>query len=189
MPITEIRQYTRPSTDVTFFTEVTKPAEFVAAQDEALASGALTRVASLSEDELNQTITITYETLDAMSIIETASSISMYALWLEHLASSGMTVAGRFTQTGVDAPFTQTSTWSFPAESELVTSIATFVSTLASTKLTSQVATPTSVTVVHTYANSADYTSNKFSDFGFLNTQTAALIAAGCVRTIAYAMV
>jgi hypothetical protein len=136
-----------------------------------------------------QTITNVYQNIEVLAAVETAISIQFYKLFLAHLTTTGMVLAQPFTQTGAVAPFTQTSTYTFPAETALVERLSTYLNNASVSHLTSMSATPTSVTAVHTYANSADYTSSKFFDYGFLAANGDALTEAGCVRTIAYAMV
>jgi len=195
MPITEIKSYSRPTTDVAFFAEPStagKTAEFIAYKEAATTSGDWVQTYTISEDGLQQIVTNIFQTIDALSAFESAASIQMAAVVRAYTVSTGAPDGPLSTvQSGIDAPFAQTVTYSFPAESNLVPEVANIMVATGSAqnRLTLHNATATLATATYVYTDSADYNMHKFSDSSFIQRFSSELIAAGCVRTIAYAMV
>jgi len=190
MPITEFKQVARLSTNDQFWNDVAKPAEFVALKDRLIASGDWVSTTTLSEDELVQTRIDVYQNLEVLSEVFTATNIELKGLFRAHtnLTKQVIETAASRILSGIDAPFTVTATFTFPADATaLVEKLA--YSFLYVRHTSTQVATATSLVVTSTYADSAEYTLFEDSEPPFVTDHAAELIAAGCVRTITFAMI
>ena len=197
MPIVETKVMSRSSTSVPFFSEATeyttsvRPVVMSGIQS-YIDSGAFVNAYSISSDQLTQTLTQTYADLETYSAVDTKLSITLDAAHYEYAITNGLT-AVTYTQTGIDVPFTQTITYSIPANSELTANIEYAISTLNQTfttsvntkKLSNLEVNTNSVTAVLTFNDSADFTNNFVKD----NHLAPLLQSVNGTRTISYATV
>ena len=130
----------------------------------------------------------TFANLEIFSLNSSAQGIEDEAVYLDYAQRVGISGAGQYSLTGIDAPFTCTTTYTYdPATiGTAYTLFESFVSVLESSdKLTAFTNSGTQLIAVHTYNNSTDYTENLWKDRTFVPS----LHAGGVTRTIAYAMV
>jgi hypothetical protein len=202
MAITEIKIVSRPSTSIPFFNQ-TDNAELTASkaimgpftwitntethQKSTNASGSIVVERTVSSDLLTQTNNITFDSLATWSMADTATGIALDREYFNYAAANGLThpSSGQYTLTGIDAPFTCTTTYTYTANSEDAF-FNNFTATLeVSDKLTSFTNTGSQLIAVHTYTNAADFTNNHWRDSSF----TEYLHDNGFARTIEYALV
>lgn len=207
MAIVETKIVSRPNTSIPFFTQTENPARLdsKAAVAEALsphtflvntesyqkstnASGSHVIERMYSDDLLTQTSKITFDSLETFSIVETCIGIALDRAYSVYSQDNGFThpSTGQYSLTGIDAPFTCTTTYTYSSDFAASHFFEIFVSCLeVSDKLTSFTNTGTQLIAVHTYTNAGDFTENHWRDFSFIG----ALYDSGVTRTIAYAMV
>jgi hypothetical protein len=172
MPIVETKVLSRPNTSVPFFNETDTYATVrTPAIVSALADGSMVNVYTKSEDQLTQTLTQTYTDLTAYSACDTGMSIVLDAAHYNYTISNGIT-AVTYTQTGIDAPFTQTITYLIPSNADLTANIEYAITSLQTTisrhpKLSNLQVNTDSVAAVFQFDNSADFTSNYLRDNHF----------------------
>jgi hypothetical protein len=194
MAIIETKKFVRPNTSVSFYTNDGKGSailDAIQAQIDPLrALGKVRGEISVSEDGLTQTGTVTYTDLDAWSQRDTLLSIALDAEFMQHSRDNSITGGSpQYTITGIDYPFTCTTVYTFQAGNtsllDLISNAASADSDPSSSKLKSATATETTLTLVHQFDNSDDFTANHFNDIqGVVD-----LNAAGVTRTITYAAV
>ena len=202
MAITEIKIVSRPSTSTPFFNQtdnaelmavkaVTGPFTFITNiethQKSTNASGSIILERTYSSDLLTQTNTMTFDSISTWSMADTATSVALDHEYFNYAATNGIThpSTGQYTLTGIDAPFTCTTTYTYTANSEDAF-FNNFTATLeVSDKLTSFTNTGSQLIAVHTYTNAADFTNNHWQDSSF----TEYLHDNGFTRTIEYALV
>ena len=193
MPIVETKVLSRPTSSVPFFNQTDTYATLrTPAIISALADGSLVNVYTVSDDQLTQTLTQTYTDLAAYSAADTGMSIELDSAHYTYAITNSIT-AVTYTQTGIDVPFTQTITYSIPANSELTANIEYAISTLNQTfttsvnteKLSNLEVNTNSVTAVLTFNDSADFTNNFVKD----NHLAPLLQSVNATRTISYATV
>jgi hypothetical protein len=144
---------------------------------------------SISGNGLELTVISTTPDLDALTFRDTSlTTISLdneiVSYFTEHNHS-----ASSYTITGIDAPFTCTTTYTFPtAGLDVHDILLTTISNdpRASAKiLGNPIMSDTSISVTHKYDNAANFSANCFTEFGMVNK----LHSEGVTRTITYAMV
>jgi hypothetical protein len=202
MAITETKVQVRPNTSVPFFTELGMSGSIpvfteVLTQTESLRTAGkfISTPATVSDDGLTQTKVQTFDSLETYSQIDTFLSIALDAAFRDYVASNDFTSftanprTGQYTQSGIDQPFTCTTTYTF-----LDLSHATLKNTLinginlcakSSSKIKTLDVTNTTVVAVHQYNNSADFTATHWNDFEGVSE----LNSAGVTRTIKYELV
>ena len=151
-------------------------------------NGAMIFEGDTDETGLIHTRTGTFANLEIFSLNKSARTIEDDAIYSEYAQRVGISGAGQYSLTGIDAPFTTTTTYTYdPATVATAYPLfESFVNVLESSdKLTAFTNTGTQLIAVHTYNNSADYTENLWKDRTFVPS----LHAGGVTRTIAYAMV
>ena len=187
MAITETRTFVRSTTDG-YYPDLTTSSiltAHMAKRQAPIASGALTFTTVPSDDGNTRTSTAVYATIsDWNAFLNDAITIEYQHDLNTHTPTGD---DGKFevsyNQSGIDAPFVMTTSYTFPtaglsAHDTLVTAINE--NNAVANKLTNLTVTDTVVTAVHTYANSADYTTNHWNDLKLI----ADLQAAGVTRNI-----
>lgn len=195
MAIVETKKFIRPNTSVSFYsvngTETTNLNQVHNAMEALKSSNRLSGPgSSLSDDQLTLTHAVTYADLDVWSQRDTALSIALDAEYMQYNQEHGITSGNpQYTVTGIDSPFTCTTVYTFQAGNtsllDVISNAASADSEPSSSKLTSLTATDTTLTLVHQYNNSDDFTVNHFSDI----QGVVELNAAGVTRNITYAAV
>jgi len=195
MPITEIKRYIRPNTSTSFFSDVAGSLPGYTASRDAVASyvtnGSVTINRAVSEDQLTQTNTITYQDLATFSAVDTLFSIHMDSEFVNHITSNGLDTAtvSSYSQTGIDQPFTCSVTYSFASGATIVSTgqlVNEYLpSVISSSKLTNIDVHATSVVATFQFNNSADYATNYWIDIG----QVSILHTAGVTRSLVYSLV
>ena len=137
---------------------------------------------------LIHTKTGTFANIEIFGMHKSTQGIEDEAIYLEYAQRENISGAGQYTLTGIDAPFTCTTTYTYdPATID--TGYPLFESFIdvveSSDRLTSFTNTGTQLIAVHTYNNSTDYTENFWKDRIFITS----LHAGGVTRTVSYAMV
>ena len=151
-------------------------------------SGAMVFEGNCDETGLIHTRTGTFANLEIFSLHKSAQGIEDDAVYLNYAQRVNIAGAGQYSLTGIDAPFTCTTTYTYdPATiSTAYPLFESFINVLESSdKLTAFTNTGTQLIAVHTYDDSADYTENHWKDRTFVPS----LHAGRVTRTIAYAMV
>ena len=151
-------------------------------------SGAMIFEGNCDETGLVHTRTGTFANLEIFGMNKSSQSIEDEVMYLEYAQRENISGTGQYSLTGIDAPFTCTTTYTYdPAQ--IATGYPLFDSFIAviesSDKLTSFTNTGTQLIAVHTYNSSTDYTENFWKDRTFIT----GLHAGGVTRTISYAMV
>ena len=195
MPITEIKRYTRPDTSTPFFSDVAGSLPGYTASRDAVASyvtnGSVTINRAVSEDQLTQTNTITYQDLATFSAVDTLFSLHMDSEFVDHLNSHGIvtSLASSYSQTGINQAFTCTVTYSFVSGATIVSTgqlVNEYLpSVISSSKLTGIDVHDTSVAATFQFNNSADFATNIWNDL----VQVSALHTAGVTRSLVYSLV
>jgi hypothetical protein len=200
MAIIETKIVVRPNTSTPFFSQTSNLAQtqvrdalgpFTVESDTATyykrtnASGSHVIEYSYSTDLITQTNKMTFDSIATWSTVDSATSIALDKEYFAYAEANGFThPAGQYTLTGIDAPFTCTTTYTYDSNSDSFFDI--FTSSLeVSDKLTSFTNTGSQLIAVHTYTNAADFTENHWRDNSFV----AYLNESGITRTIEYAMV
>jgi len=189
MAITQTFVFTRPNTTVDFHYRANTP-EMTAAsavKQQYIDSGKMTTTTTVSDDELTLTLVSTSPDLEALGIRDTLVSLAIDAEFNNYITTHEHVVTS-YTLTGIDAPFTCTTTYTFPTagldvHDILLTNISNDPRAAAKI-LGNPIISDTSMSVTHKYDNAADYTANFFTEFHLANE----LHAAGVTRTITYAM-
>jgi hypothetical protein len=151
---------------------------------------------TVSDDGLTQTRVVTLSDLAAFNEAETAYDIAQAKEFQDYRIANTFSLgsyttpeqrAAAIAYSGIDAPFTLTTTYTFTSPTEPY--IDTFVAALENynhyNKLTDLVIDGANVIVTHQYLNSADQTANQYLDMFFIPQ----LAEKGVTRTIHYAMV
>lgn len=190
MAITETKIYTRPNTTVAFFSESSSlPANVTASNSEFKSNSSYTSTATLSEDQLTQTIVSTYADLSVYSAIDTNLNVYLDSEYTEYTTTNSFVKIARpdqYVQSGISQPFSCTTTWTFPEACAAMDTLSGWVTGQNETypKLSNLHVVGTTITAIHNYTDSADFTLNHFSEFQFATE----LAAAGAVRTVEYAL-
>jgi hypothetical protein len=208
MAIIETKIISRPNASIPFFSQ-TDNATLLAAkttmgsfnwvtntetyQKGVNASGSHIVERNYSSDLLTQTTKMTFDSLSTWSTVDSALSIALdkeYSAYVEDnelINPASDSEVAQYTLTGIDAPFTCTTTYTY--NSNTLTGYTLFESFIevieASDKLTGFTNTGTQLVAVHTYTNAADFTENHWRDFNFVTS----LHNGGVTRTISYALV
>ena len=207
MVITETKVNTRPNTSVRFFITptATRPeiekvrediGQFTTVEQngpnyakKSNADGSMVYEVTVSDDGLVQTIKVTYSNLEIYSRVDTALSIALdYANKLYSETDDFVPPTGQqYIQTGIDQPFTCTTTYTYTDDTITAYPLFdSFISVLeSSSNLESLTNDGTTVTAVHHYLNSEDFTENHWFDYRFVE----GLHAGGVTRTIKYELV
>jgi hypothetical protein len=189
MPIVETKTVTRPNTSVDFFNESNDPVRLtIKTQLQPLVdAGKYTLTKNVSGDGLTQTNVATFDSLDTYSQVDTILGVELdYAYFNYSELHLFDHPSSQYSQTGIDAMFTCTTTYTFsPEVLSSNTKLQSFFYYLETTpKLISCVNTGTQVIAVHQYNNSVDFTSQHWKDFGFAEL----LHDCAVTRTLSYAM-
>ena len=214
MPITETKIEVRPNTSQPFFNEISElpPSEGVpvpeVVQNLLTAMIPLNRYVSTlrndgtmpqlsvsySADGLVRTHVRTFANLEIYSQVETLYGIEVDAAYKEYYSRTGFVAppppegTRQYVQSGIDAPFTCTITYTYDPDTISTTypNFDMFVNVLESSdKLISLTNTGTQIIAVFQHDNSEDFTENHWKDYPYVEK----LAAAGVTRTIVYAMV
>jgi hypothetical protein len=207
MAIVETKIVIRPNTSIPFFTQTENPARMAAKEATGEVIGAHTILTDTStylkstnasgshiierrysDDLLTQTSTVTFDSLETFSTVETCIGIALDRAYSVYAQDNGFThpTTGQYSLTGIDAPFSCTTTYTYSSDFAAAHFFEIFVGGIeASDKLTSFTNTGTQLIAVHTYTNSTDFTNDHWRDFSFIG----ALYDSGVTRTIEYAMV
>jgi len=155
----------------------------------------------LSEDRLTQTIVREFDGLDEYNRVVSSRgrNVQINAAFITYNKTHGI-YHGGYTLTGIDVPFTVTTTYTFPSDAEFADAVAEQVAQLAenirtgeyvgyrtqsATKLINLVVNTESIVATHQYNNSADYSATRWEDF----LKTSDLTTVSCTRTIQFALV
>lgn len=199
MPIVETKTSIRPNTSVTFFRQSDNPLlsqlktelGFVLMEQTptyiktGTADGGVINEHTLTNDGLTQHSKSTFSSIENYNRIETAIGINFDDEYRKYTELHGIThPVDQYAQTGFDAPFSCTTTYSYTTETPTVyLSFEYFINSLeASNKLSSFVNTGTQLIAVHEYLNSGDFTDNHWYDYPFIERLHAGKIT----RTIEY---
>jgi hypothetical protein len=140
-----------------------------------------------SEDQLTETVKKTFNSLADWSHHDTNLSIEIDNSYLEYTTTNGFSQleSNQYTLTGIDAPFTCTTTYNY-IQDQVPPEFDSFIVVIevASVNLISLVNTGTQLISVCEYANSTDFTTNHWRDFQYIPM----LHAGGVTRTIQYAL-
>lgn len=190
MAIVETKSVTRPNTSVVFFNETNAPTRLAvkAATESYIADGKYTIAKNVSGDGLTQTTVTTYDSLATFSEIDSILGIDLDAAYTVYAQANSLTHGTpQYSLTGIDAPFTCTTTYIYGANTgSLYPNFESFINVIeASNALISFTNTGTQLIAVHQYDNSADFSANHWQDF----TYVSSLNTAGVTRTIEYALV
>lgn len=206
--ITKTTRSTRPNTSVPFFNEAltdgTVPgyADAVAAFKALFESGKATNMNTVSEDGLTQTREYTFVDLATLSQLETLNGIAIQNDFNTYRKVRGFKTydytnpteqALSLSYTGIDQPFTVTTTYVFPEvppeEYDATQIQAVFANSIESYEHYGRkvdiLLSDSTVTVIHQYANSADQTANPYLDMFYVPQ----LAEKNVVRSIEYALV
>ena len=151
-------------------------------------SGAMVFEGNVDETGLIHTKTGTFANLEIFSMNKSSQTIEDEAVYLEYAQRENISGAGQYSLTGIDAPFTCTTTYTYnPATIDTGYPLfESFVNVLESSdNLTSFTNTGTQLIAVHTYNDCADYMENFWKDRMFV----PGLHAGAVTRTISYALV
>lgn len=191
MIITETKIAVRPDTTVPFFNNTTISNEVSVRElyTPFIADGRLSVSREISSDGLQQTTINTYSSMEVYSQIDTILSIDLdyaYCMYADE-NNFQLNVGQQYIQTGIDAPFTCTTTYSYGANVyELYPLFDSFINVIESSMaLESFINTGTQLIAVHQYSNSADFTHNHWADYSLIKS----LYNAKLTRTIKYELV
>jgi hypothetical protein len=206
MAIVETKKSIRPNTGVAFFNQSNNPA-FIAAraqmgtftidvdtptyskrtnQDESIIAEL-----TISDNGLMQTMVVTFANLETYSLAETALGIELDHAYQQYVDDSSIATAlngtNQYTQTGITQPFTCTTTYAYNANiNSTYPLFESFITVIEnSDKLVSFVNSGSTITAVHQYLNSEDFTETHWDDYKFIG----ALYTGGVTRSVAYALV
>jgi enamine deaminase RidA (YjgF/YER057c/UK114 family) len=199
MPITETKLAHRPNTSVSFWKD-TAPAELAATRakiQSLIDNGNVSYTTTLNDDQLIQTTVATFDTIETYNAVETAAGIELDNAYITYTKNNNMFYLAPqnpttsrpmvYTQTGFDQPFTCTTVYTLPEADSFIEAIGTVIQNSDSYgKLTSVTIAETSLTLVHTYNNSADFTEFYYDDLSAIPLGWAQKNA---TRTITYALV
>lgn len=190
--IVEHRIGHRPNTDTLFFNSKIPPETgeaiqptvraFLAAMAPYKASGRFTSTYTFDTTELIKTNIDTFADLEVYNFAKNITTIEFDAAFYAYMVTNNLfNPANAYTQTGIDQPFRVTTAYTFNPED--ISMFETMIDTLeTSFGLESFTNTGTVVTAVHHYADSADFTENRWQDFVY----TPYLHAEGVTRTVNY---
>lgn len=187
MAIVSKTVYTRTDSSKPFITEA-NPSErqaYLAAYGDLAGTGIINEPAVVDN---TLTITITCDSLESLSVEDTAGGLQYNNVVTDYLVANGIEFDG-YTQTGIDSPFTMTTVYTAPSAG--IDYFTTFQNILTNknTKMTSLSATDTTITTVHTFDNSADFTEH-YQVAGFVDhPHVKDLFTNGFTRTVTYAAV
>ena len=189
MPITEIRTHTRPSTTTTLWGDSGLPelTACMTAIQPYITDGKLTLNRVNSDDGLAVTQTLTYDSLETYSAIDTIFGIALNAEFVNYASANGIE-AGTYQQTGIDQPFICTTTFTFSPTATMPNGqlISEFLSaTIAASRLTNMEIHTNSVVATFQFENSADYLTNSWLDVPYC----VDLHTAGVTRSYNYSLV
>ena len=152
----------------------------------------------LSEDRLTQTIVREFDWLDQYNRVVSSCgrNVQLNAAFMTYNKTHGI-YHGGYTLTGIDVPFTATTTYTFPSDAEFAAEKMALLAenirtgeyvgyrTQSATKLINLVVNTESIVATHQYNNSADYSATRWEDF----LRTPDLATVSCTRTIQFALV
>lgn len=189
MPIIETRILHRSSPDTPWFhetdyvTNVYKP-KVQSYYD----SGSISSTNSLDSTGLILTRTVTFADLSTLSVIDSFVDIDYDITYRNYVAANNITFGG-YTQTGIDQPFTSTTVYTATdSANEYFAELNQILAVDAISNLVQMTATGNTITLVHQFANSEDYSSDGIA--GWLDyEQCENMKANGITRTVTYALV
>lgn len=161
MAITRTFIQTRPDTSTAFTNEVTSITEFVELESllqACIAAGNVTLTVNVSSDGLTQTKARSSENLETFNSVE--NLLRSYGLSKALFDYGGSTHVSTTTElTGIDQPFTVTTVYTTDTLSNTST-IGSSITTNAGYGLSNVIVESNNITMVHTYNNSADYSTH-----------------------------
>lgn len=187
MAIVSKAVYIRSDSSKPFITEANPPERqaYLAAYGDRAGTGIINEPVVVDN---TLTITITCDSLESLSVEDNAGSIQYNKAVVDYLEANGMDFES-YTQTGIDSPFTMTTVYTAPSAG--IEYFTTFQNILTNnnTKMTSVSVTDTTITTVHTFDNSADFTEH-YQVAGFVDQpHVENLLTNGFTRTVTYATV
>ena len=205
MAIIEIKKSIRPNTSVEVFNRSNNSAKVAFLESARGLYGTETVVIDTSthrkisyangvisegqylDDGLTFVQTATFPTLEIYSQLDTLKGVNLDYEYKQYSDNNNIThPEEQYIQTGIDAPFSCTTTYNFPSgtlESDsMMLGFARFLQN--SNKLESFTNTATQIIAVHHYLDSADFSEYHFRDFQHIGF----LFDAGATRTISYTM-
>jgi hypothetical protein len=206
MTITETRFQHRPTTDVPFFnSSLNLPVltAWISSLQPYLTAGTVTKNVTVSSDGLDQTSVFTYDSLETFSAVDTLRSIEESNEYVNYTRTNGLIELDStqldnrrqtYQLTGIDQPFTVTTTYTFPpvnpeqySPTQIVAVFSNALETFATglDKKKNIILDEDVVTIIHQYDNASDFTDNCYNDLFFVPQ----LATAGATRTIEYALV
>ena len=192
--ITEIKRLKRLDTTTVFFNESnTTPSDSRSAYTAFKDNGKITVTFVTGDDGLTQTETTIYDSLETYSQVDTFKDISLDSAYFDYRLAHNFDTLERhdqYAQSGIDQPFTCTTTYTFPTggqHSEILDLLVTMIndSNTDYNKLKDLTVNTDSVVAVHQYNDSVDFTPNHWGDLALVTM----LQSVDCTRTIQYDLV
>lgn len=184
MAIVSKTVYTRTDSSTPFITEVNPPERqaYLAAYGELAGTGIINEPVIVDN---TLTITITCDSLESLSVEDNAGSVAYCNVIHQYSQNNSITMES-FTQTGNDSPFTMTTVYTAPSAGiEYFTTFQNLL-TMRNEKMTSMNVTDTTITTVHSFENSADFTKT-YNIAGYVDLPCVAdLLANGITRHVTY---
>ena len=194
MLITEVRTHKRNNNSTSFWSESSLPEMLAAtaAIQPYITDGKLTLNRVNSDDGSTMTQTLTYDSLETYSAVDTIFGIALNAEFVNYANANGITgitnESGSYVQTGIDQPFTCTTTYAFSPTATMPNGqlISEFLlATIPGIRLTNMEVNDTSIVATFQFENSADYTTNSWLDAPYCSD----LHTAGVTRSYSYSLV
>ena len=189
MAIVETKTTVRPNANIAFHRYSGEPAmtSLIEAFAPFYTAGNIVANNDVSGDGLTLSMVRTIDSLETWSTYNSLIGIALNQEHYFYTSNRGIST-GPYSLTGIDQPFTCTTTYTFPSaglisHDDLSARISS--QTPSNTKLSSVTVHDTSIVCIHTYNDSSDYTTNHWSDYML----TPELQADGVTRTIQYAYV
>lgn len=201
MLIAETKTVSRPDTSVLFFNDTDNPVLLQIRAEvgyvliertanylkSATPDGKVVSERNITNNGLTQTTVTTFASVEDYSRVDTIMGIAVDHEYGQYTEEVGLTHEwNQYLQTGIDQPFTCTTTYTYTPETSTLYPMFDYFVTIAesSDKLVSLVNTGTQVIAVHKYQNSEDFTDNHWKDFVYIEQ----LNTGGVTRTITYAI-
>jgi len=194
MLITEIRTHKRSNNSTSFWSESALPElnAATAAIQPYITDGKLTLSRINSDDGTTVTQTLTYDSLETYSAIDTIFGIALNAEFVNYANTHGISgisnESGSYVQTGIDQPFTCTTTYTFSPTATMPNGqlVSEFLlATIPGIRLTNMEVNSTNIVATFQFSNSADYTTNSWIDALYCPD----LHTAGVTRSYSYSLV
>lgn len=194
MSITEIKRFKRPNTSIPFYAD-SGLAPMLAARTQMQSyfdSGAATSVATVSEDGLTQTLTVTYDSMETWSAFETIIGVDLDDSFKQYVTENGFLTEDltepKYELHGVDGRFRTVIVYNFPETTEahaLRDQVAITAGDFNARILQDLVVTANSITITLEYNDDADFSENFFPDYPYVTD----MHNVGFTRTTTYSLV